>query len=80
MVRQGLALNVRHSEGQRVDLEKFFRQFGHDVNGMAYLIQRNDVHLSAMLYRGMDYGAAPVHGLSPLNEVTVPSDTTTLKI
>jgi radical SAM superfamily enzyme YgiQ (UPF0313 family) len=56
----GLAFRVAHSDGQRLDLEKFFRQFGRDVEGIAYLIQRNDVHLSSMLYRGLDYVTAPV--------------------
>lgn len=92
LVPQGLVLTVRHSDGQRIDLEKFFRQFGRDIEGMAYLIQRNDVHLSAVLYRGLEYGSAPLldelcmadaaaaGARSPLGGTTVSSDTATLKI
>lgn len=55
----GRILRVRYTHDQRTDLEKFFRQFGRDVKGLAYLIQRNDVHLSAVLYRSLDDLAGP---------------------
>ena len=92
LMPQGLVLTVRHSHGQRIDLEKFFRQFGRDIEGMAYLIQRNDVHLSSVLYRGLEYGspsplddirvgdAAVAGARSPLSDATASSDTATLKI
>jgi hypothetical protein len=48
-------LHVEHSSAQRADLNRFFKQFGRDMKGMAYLIQRNDVHLSAVLYRSLSW-------------------------
>lgn len=51
----GIDLTISRNPGQRADLEKYFVQFGKSLDGMAYLIQRNDVHLSAMLYRGIAY-------------------------
>ena len=58
-VPEGIPLIVRYSEGARSDLEKLFTQFGRSVEGLAYLIQRNDVHVSAILYRGTEYAATP---------------------
>jgi hypothetical protein len=55
---EALPLHVKYSSGQRADLNRFLRQFGRDVKGMAYLIQRNDVHLSAVLYRSLSWSAA----------------------
>jgi radical SAM superfamily enzyme YgiQ (UPF0313 family) len=54
-MRGALPLHVEYSSAQRADLNRFFKQFGRDMKGMAYLIQRNDVHLSAVLYRSLTW-------------------------
>jgi hypothetical protein len=56
VITGGLLLHVRHSEAQKVDLTKYFTQFGRTQEGIAQFLQRNDTHLSAVLYRQVDYG------------------------
>ena len=42
---------VRHTEDQRRDLSRYLVQYGAGPKGLEQFIQRNDSHLSAMLYR-----------------------------
>ena len=60
---EGLSFTIRHTEAQRVDLRKYFRQYGESLEGIGQFMQRNDSHLSSMLYRGVDY-AEPAPGLA----------------
>jgi radical SAM superfamily enzyme YgiQ (UPF0313 family) len=55
-IPRGLRFLVRHTDTQKADLRKYFSQFGQNMEGIAQFIQRNDVHLSAMLYRVIEYG------------------------
>jgi len=54
----GRTFTVSHSDTQRVDLRKYFRQYGETVEGIGQFMQRNDSHLSSMLYRGVEYAEA----------------------
>jgi hypothetical protein len=41
---------------QQVDLRKYLAQYGEEPAGLEQqFIQRNDSHLHAMLYRGIEY-------------------------
>jgi hypothetical protein len=42
---------VRHTDDQRRDLSRYLAQYGAGPKGLEQFIQRNDSHLSAMLYR-----------------------------
>jgi hypothetical protein len=46
---------IGHSDEQRHDLARYFAQYGEGPQGLEQFIQRNDSHLSAVLYRSIDY-------------------------
>jgi radical SAM superfamily enzyme YgiQ (UPF0313 family) len=54
-VAQGVRVAVRHTESQRESLQKYFVQYGQTPEGISQFLQRNDSHLSAMLYRTVEY-------------------------
>jgi tRNA A37 methylthiotransferase MiaB len=61
-IAEGFAFTVQHSDAQKTDLRKYFTQYGRTVEGIGQFLQRNDSHLSAVLYRGIDY-AEPFEGV-----------------
>lgn len=56
----GLRFRVRHTEAQQADLRKYFAQYGESPEGIGQFLQRNDSHLSAVLYRTIEYADSPV--------------------
>ena len=54
-VPNGIRFTVRHTEAQQADLRKYFAQYGEGVDGIGQFLQRNDSHLSAVLYRTLEY-------------------------
>jgi radical SAM superfamily enzyme YgiQ (UPF0313 family) len=52
----GLLFIVRHTEAQQADLRRYFTQYGQTMEGIGQFLQRNDSHLSAVLYREIQYG------------------------
>jgi radical SAM superfamily enzyme YgiQ (UPF0313 family) len=72
VIANGLLFTVQHTEAQRIDLRKYFTQYGQTLEGIGQFLQRNDSHLSAVLYRSVEYGepyAAPEIGAT----ATVPA-------
>jgi radical SAM superfamily enzyme YgiQ (UPF0313 family) len=59
VMSNGLPFTIRHSEAQKVDLRKYFVQYGQTLEGIGQFMQRNDSHLSAVLYRGIEYSGPP---------------------
>jgi radical SAM superfamily enzyme YgiQ (UPF0313 family) len=57
---QGMPFTVRHTEEQKVDLRKYFTQYGQTLEGIGQFMQRNDSHLSAVLYRGIEYAGPAI--------------------
>ncbi|MEQ1758113.1 MAG: hypothetical protein ABL986_07315 [Vicinamibacterales bacterium] len=55
-IPDGVQFVVRHSDAQRRDLIRYFAQYGEGRVGVEQFIQRNDSHLSAVLYRSVEYG------------------------
>ena len=51
----GRRFRVRHTESQQADLRKYFAQYGESPEGIGQFLQRNDSHLSAVLYRTIEY-------------------------
>jgi hypothetical protein len=64
----GRRFRVRHTESQQVDLRKYFAQYGESPEGIGQFLQRNDSHLSAVLYRTIDY-ADPLVGAEMVSVV-----------
>jgi hypothetical protein len=64
---------VQHSATQKADLTKYFTQFGQSQEGMAQFLQRNDTHLSAFLYREIDY-AEPFVSTKISADPSIPAD------
>jgi radical SAM superfamily enzyme YgiQ (UPF0313 family) len=58
-VPNGIRFLVRHTEVQQTDLRKYYAQYGEGFDGIGQFLQRNDSHLSAVLYRALEY-ACPV--------------------
>jgi hypothetical protein len=56
----GVRLRVAHTPSQRVDLRKYFAQYGTSIDGLGQFLQRNDSHLNSLLYRQFDYVDAVV--------------------
>jgi radical SAM superfamily enzyme YgiQ (UPF0313 family) len=54
-VPEGLRVIARHTEAQQTDLGKYFAQYGMAPEGLGQFLQRNDSHVSAMLYRALEY-------------------------
>ena len=54
-VPEGVRLRVAHTPTQRVDLRKYFAQYGTSIDGLGQFLQRNDSHLNSLLYRQVDY-------------------------
>jgi radical SAM superfamily enzyme YgiQ (UPF0313 family) len=54
-IPDGFPFRVQHDAKQRIDLTKYFKQFGQTQEGIGQFLQRNDTHLSAVLYRGIQY-------------------------
>jgi len=54
-VPNGIRFTVRHSETQQADLRKYYAQYGEGLDGFGQFLQRNDSHLSAVLYRALEY-------------------------
>ena len=52
---EGMPFTVQHTEAQKTDLRKYFTQYGQSLEGIGQFMQRNDSHLSAVLYRGVRY-------------------------
>ena len=50
-----MPFTVQHTEAQKTDLRKYFTQYGQSLEGIGQFMQRNDSHLSAVLYRGVRY-------------------------
>jgi radical SAM superfamily enzyme YgiQ (UPF0313 family) len=61
-IPEGFPFTVQHSASQRVDLTKYFKQYGQTQEGIGQFLQRNDTHLSAVLYRGIEYAAGTASG------------------
>jgi radical SAM superfamily enzyme YgiQ (UPF0313 family) len=55
VIEDGWLFEVRHTHAQKSDLSRYFAQFGQTREGIAQFLQRNDTHLSAFLYREIDY-------------------------
>ena len=51
----GVSFTVKHTATQQADLRKYFAQYGDGLNGIGQFLQRNDSHLSAVLYRTLEY-------------------------
>jgi hypothetical protein len=51
----GVRFTVRHTQAQQVDLRKYFAQYGEGLDGIGQFLQRNDSHLSSVLYRALEY-------------------------
>jgi radical SAM superfamily enzyme YgiQ (UPF0313 family) len=62
----GRRVKIRHTDAQRTDLRKYFAQYGDDIEGFGQFLQRNDSHLSAVLYRAVDY-------LEPFDGIDLPA-------
>ena len=62
VISRGLRFVVRHNDEQRRDLHRYFIQYGSGARGVEQFIQRNDSHLSAVLYRTVEYGE-PFEGM-----------------
>ena len=62
-VPQGRRFTVRHTAAQQADLRKYFVQYGETPQGIGQFLQRNDSHLSAVLYRTIQ-SVAPVAAAS----------------
>lgn len=58
VIAGGLRFIIRHTPDQRRDLARYFAQYGDGPKGVEQFIQRNDSHLSAVLYRSIEYGEA----------------------
>ena len=56
----GVSFAVKHTETQQADLRKYFAQYGDGLNGIGQFLQRNDSHLSAVLYRTLEYAQPPI--------------------
>lgn len=52
---RGMRFSVRYTDAQRADLKRYFSQYGQSSEGIGQFLQRNDLHLSALLYRRIDY-------------------------
>jgi len=82
---EGHRIVVSHTDTQRTDLRKYFAQYGDDIEGFSHFVQRNDSHLSAVLYRGVRFadsftgiGTDALHG-EELSEVeAAPSVSTSI--
>jgi radical SAM superfamily enzyme YgiQ (UPF0313 family) len=59
----GLWLRIQHNEAQRVDLPKYFAQYGTTLEGIGQFLQRNDSHVNSILYRAAEYADASYVGL-----------------
>jgi hypothetical protein len=59
----GLWLRIQHNEAQRVDLPKYFAQYGTTLEGIGQFLQRNDSHVNSILYRSAGYADASYVGL-----------------
>jgi radical SAM superfamily enzyme YgiQ (UPF0313 family) len=73
VIEDGLMFWVQHSATQKADLTKYFTQFGQSQEGMAQFLQRNDTHLSAFLYREIDY-AEPFVSTKISADPSIPAD------
>ena len=62
LLPEGRRFIVRHTESQQIDLRKYFAQYGEGPRGIGQFLQRNDSHLSAVLYRAVEY-AEPFEGV-----------------
>ena len=58
-VPNGIRFLVRHTDLQQTDLRKYYAQYGEGLDGIGQFLQRNDSHLSAVLYRALEY-ASPI--------------------
>jgi radical SAM superfamily enzyme YgiQ (UPF0313 family) len=67
-ISDGQIFSVRHTEAQRSDLRKYFAQFGRTSEGIGQFLQRNDTHLSAVLYRAVEYAEAFPGSDEPISE------------
>ena len=54
----GVRFTVRHTQAQQADLRKYFAQYGEGLDGIGQFLQRNDSHLSSVLYRALEYRPA----------------------
>ena len=70
-IPRGRRFRVRHTESQQADLRKYFAQYGESPEGIGQFLQRNDSHLSAVLYRTIEY-ADPLVGAEIVS--VVPSE------
>ena len=66
-----MRFTVQHTEAQKTDLRKFFTQYGQSLEGIGQFMQRNDSHLSAVLYRGCRY-AGPARVRKMIAVATAP--------
>ncbi len=71
IIAGGLRFIVRHTEAQQRDLARYFTQYGEGSKGVEQFIQRNDSHMSAVLYRSVEYGE-PFAGTSLEASATLP--------
>ena len=69
----GLRLRIQHNETQRVDLPKYFAQYGTTLDGIGQFLQRNDSHVNSILYRAVDYADASYAGLDLQPQAAPPS-------
>jgi hypothetical protein len=53
-IPDGRRFRIRHTAAQRADLQKYFLQYGDTPEGLGQFLQRNDSHLNAVLYRGIE--------------------------
>ena len=58
VIPEGLRFVIRHTTDQQRDLARYFAQYGDGPKGVEQFIQRNDSHMSAVLYRSIEYGEA----------------------
>ena len=57
-VPEGVVVTIQHTDHQRADLQKYFKQYGDTPEGIGQFMQRNDSHVSTLLYRSIEPAGA----------------------